>query len=386
MNSGRAMLDAATAAPLHPAARQALEVALDRAWADPTQVHHEGRVARLHLDAARESVAASLGISPAEIFFTSGGTDALTDAVSGVLRDRRADGATLITSAVEHSAVLRVADAYADAGGSVRTLGVDRLGRIALDDLQAGLSSGAPVAAVCVQAGNQEVGTRQPIEEVSDALGSTGIPLVMDASQALGRIPLPAGWQVLAASARPWGGPPGVGILAVRAGSRWRARGQVHDRERGRSPGFSGIPFAVAAAAALEAVVADRARDADVSTALIDRARAAISTSIPDVEMLGDPVHRLPHILAFSCLYADGESLVTELDRRGIAVASGSACTSDQQRPSHVLAAMGVLTGGNVRLTLPLGCPTEHVDRFLAVLPEVVAQVRSVVQAGGCEH
>jgi cysteine desulfurase len=203
----------------------------------------------------------------------------------------------------------------------------------------------------------------------------------MDASQALGRIRIPQGWQVLAASARPWGGPPGVGILAVRAGTAWRARGEIHDRERGRAPEFSGLPFAVAAAAALEAVMRDQPQEAATSAAHIDRARAAIDATVPDIELLGDPLRRLPHILAFSCLYADGESIVTELDRQGIAVASGSACTSDTRRPSHVLAAMGVLTGGNVRLTLPIGCPPEHVDRLCAALPETVARIRAVVQA-----
>ena len=339
----------------------------------------------MHLDAARESVAASLGVSPAEVCFTSSGTEALSEAVSGVLRDRRASGGVLVTSAVEHSAVLRMADAYADTGGPVLTLGVDRLGRANLGTLSETLDEGTRVAAVCLQAGNQEVGTLQPVREAAEALAGRGTPLVMDASQALGRIPLPEGWQVLAASARPWGGPPGVGILAVRAGTRWRPRGEVHDRERGYSPAFAGIPYAVAAAAALEAVLADRERDAAQSRASIDRLRAAIAADIPDVDVLGDPRDRLPHLLAASFLYVDGESLVTELDRLGIGVASGSACSSDLRRPSHVLSAMGAFTGGNLRISLPIASPPEHIERLIEVLPGVVAQTRSVVQAGGRE-
>ena len=188
-----------------------------------------------------------------------------------------------------------------------------------------------------------------------------------------------------AASAHKWGGPPGVGVLLVRKGARWRNPFPADDRVDERVAGFENVPAALAAAAALRAVVEERDEVNPRQHALIDRIRAEVAR-LPDVEVVGDPVARLPHLLTFSCLYVDGEALVTELDRRGFGIASGSACTASTLTPSHVLAAMGVLTHGNVRLALPW--PTEAspledteaaVDRFLALLPEVLVELRGRV-------
>jgi cysteine desulfurase len=133
----------------------------------------------------------------------------------------------------------------------------------------------------------------------------------------------------------------------------------------------------VAAAAALRAVRAEAAAEAVRLHALVDRIRSTVAATVPDVEVVGDPVDRLPHVVTFSCLYVDGEALLHTLDRHGFAVSSGSACTADTLRPSHVLAAMGVLTHGNVRASLHRGTTTEDVDRFLAVLPAAVAGIRA---------
>jgi len=148
------------------------------------------------------------------------------------------------------------------------------------------------------------------------------------------------------------------------------------------------VPAAVAAAASLRAVLAERAEAAasgteDPRRALVARIRERVAATVPDVEVVGDPDDRLPHVVTFSCLYVDGEALLGALDRHGFAVGSGSACTSATLEPSHVLAAMGVLTHGNVRIALPRGVTAEQVDAFLAVLPGVVAQVRGAVGAGG---
>ena len=184
-------------------------------------------------------------------------------------------------------------------------------------------------------------------------------------------MPLPAGWSVLAADARTWGGP-AVGVLAVRTGVRWRSPLPADEREAGRVPGVPDVPAIVAAAASLRAVEAEREATAARHRAMVGRLRAAVPSLVPDTEVLGDPVERLPHIVTFSCLYADGESLLRELDRRGFAVSSGSSCTSSTLEPSHVLVAMGALTSGNVRVSLHAGTTDAELDRFLAVLPEVV--------------
>jgi cysteine desulfurase len=178
-----------------------------------------------------------------------------------------------------------------------------------------------------------------------------------------------------------------VGVLAVRAGVRWRSPWPEDEAELGRQPGGVAVPAALAAAASLQAVLATRDAEDARRRALVQRVREAVAAGVPDVEVVGDPDRRLPHLLTFSCLYVDGEALVTELDRAGIAVGSGSACTASTLEPSHVLAAMGVLTHGNVRVGLPAGRPEgaleADVERFLAVLPDAVARVRALLGTTG---
>jgi cysteine desulfurase len=169
-----------------------------------------------------------------------------------------------------------------------------------------------------------------------------------------------------------------VGLLLVRKGARWRPPFPVDERIDERAPGFENVPAALAAAAALQAVVAERDEVGTRQRALVDDVRRRV-TGIPDVDVVGDPDDRLPHLVTFSCLYVDGESLVTELDRLGFAVASGSACTASTLTPSHVLAAMGALTHGNVRLSLTRDASQQQVDAFLDALPGVVERLRAEV-------
>lgn len=202
------------------------------------------------------------------------------------------------------------------------------------------------------------------------------MPLLVDAAQTAGRLPIPPGWSVLTASAHKWGGPAGVGVLAVRKGTRFRSPLPLDERERRRVPGFENVPAVVAAAAALRAMAAEAEAEQARLSALVDRIREQVPRLVPDVEVIGDPVERAPHIVTFSCLYVDGEALLTELDKAGFAVSSGSSCTASTLRPSHVLEAMGVLTHGNVRVSLPRGTSADEVDEFLAVLPELVHRIR----------
>jgi cysteine desulfurase len=194
----------------------------------------------------------------------------------------------------------------------------------------------------------------------------------------MGRLPLPRGWSVAAGSAHKWGGPAGTGVLLVRKGSPWRNPYPVDERVDERGSGFENVPATLAAAAALQAVVADRTETHARQHALIARVREAV-TAIPDVEVVGAPDDRLPHLVTFSCLYVDGEALVTRLAEKGFGVASGSACTASTLAPSHVLEAMGVLTHGNVRLSLTATTSQDEVDRFLGVLPGVVGDLRAEV-------
>jgi cysteine desulfurase len=352
--------DAATAMPPHPVARQAFLAALDDGWADPGKLYTPARRARHLLDAARATAADVLGVRPDELHFTAGGTDAVRRAVSGVRSAR--DLRRVVHSAVEHSAVIKAAGADATA------VPVSLTGRVDLAALERALDS-PEVAMAAVQSANHEVGTLQPVEEAARLCAAAGVPLLVDAAQSIGRTPLPTGWSLLTGSARKWGGPAGVGLLAVRKGTRWE--------QPWESP--TDVPAILAAAASLRAVHQEAAAESARLSALVDEIRATVAATVADVEVVGEPVSRLPHIVTFSCLYVDGEVLLHALDRAGFAVSSGSACTADTLRPSHVLAAMGVLTHGNVRVSLHSGVTGDDVRRFLAVLPGLVADVRAEV-------
>ncbi|MFF9979927.1 cysteine desulfurase/sulfurtransferase TusA family protein [Streptomyces erythrochromogenes] len=366
--------DSASAAPLHPVARQALQASLDEGWADPARLYREGRRARLLLDAAREAAAEAVGCRADELVFTPSGTHAVHAGVAGVLAGRRRVGGHLVVSAVEHSSVLHSAAAHEARGGSVFEVPVDRWGAVSAAGYANALLPETALA--CLQSANHEVGTVQPVAEVAEVCGAAGVPLLVDAAQSLAWGPVEGSWSVLAASAHKWGGPPGVGLLAVRKGVRFSAQGPADERESGRSPGFVNLPAIVAAAASLRAVRAEADAEAARLRVLVDRIRRRVVRLVPDVEVVGHADRRLPHLVTFSCLYVDGEALLHELDRAGFSVSSGSSCTSSTLTPSHVLRAMGVLSEGNVRVSLPPGTPAAEVNAFLEVLPGAVAGVR----------
>lgn len=353
-------LDAAAGLPLHPAAREALLAALDDGWADPRKLYGAGRRARLLLDGAREAVAALLGARPDELSFTPSGTAAVHLGLRGALAGRRRTGRHVVLSAVEHSSVLQaVADAPATA------VPVDRLGRVEPDDVLAALRPDTALA--CLISASHEVGTVQPVPEVAQRCAEAGVPLLVDAAQTVGRGPVPPGWSLLAASAHKWGGPPGLGVLAVRTGIRFPVE---------REPGTLPLPSVLSAAVGLQAAAAEAAAQDARLRPLVDRMRLQIPQTVPDVQVVGDPVRRLPHLLALSFPYADGEVLQRALDREGFAVSSGSSCATSALAPSHVLEAMGLLTSGHVRVSLHRGTTEADVERFLEVLPRVVAEQR----------
>jgi cysteine desulfurase len=273
-----------------------------------------------------------------------------------------------VHSAIEHSAVLYAAQAQVAAGGAAVSVPVDGLGRVALDDWATAVAAPGVALASLISA-SHEVGTTQPVAAAAALCADAGVPLLVDAAQSVGRMAVPDGWSLLTASARKWGGPPGVGLLVVRKGTRFDGPSPEADAPD--------LPAIVASAAALRAVAASARADAVRLSALVERVRATVAATVPDVEVVGDPVDRLPHIVTFSCLYVDGEALLHALDRRGFAVSSGSSCTSSTLRPSHVLEAMGVLSHGNVRVSLHPGTDEADVDRFLAELPQVVADLRA---------
>ncbi|MFC7273374.1 cysteine desulfurase family protein [Paractinoplanes rhizophilus] len=365
-----AYMDAATAVPLHPVAAEALVAALADGWADPARLYSASRRAQQLSDAARAAFAEALAVRPDEVSFWSSGTQAAQAAVLGGLLGRRRQGQTLVHSAIEHSAVLHAAHQ----GQSVE-VGVDRLGRLDLAAWDDAVSAPGVALAGLISA-SHEVGTVQPVAAAAECCAESGVPLYVDAAQSVGRVPVPPGWSLLSASAHKWGGPPGVGVLVVRKGVRWISPYPQDDLYRPGAIGALDLPAVVAAAASLRAVLAEAQTEGVRLSALVDRIRERVAATVPDIEVVGDPDDRLPHLVTFSCLYVDGEALLHALDRAGFAVSSGSSCTASTLRPSHVLEAMGVLSHGNVRVSLHRGTTEAEVDRFLAVLPEIVANIR----------
>lgn len=364
-------LDAASTTPLHPVAKQALEAALADGWADPTRLYGQGRRARQLLDAAIGSVAETLGVHEDEVHFTGGGSSAVHSGILGALEANRQHGTTLLHSDVEHSSVLHAAAWHEKRGGTAVGAPVDRTGRVRLDRLEEIMATFSP-AVVAVQSANHEVGTIQPVEQVANACGSA--VLVVDAAQSLGRMPVPDGWSILTGSARKWGGPAGVGLLIVTKRTRW-SNPWPHDPGEPFAGHAMNLPAIVAAAASLRAVAAEREAENARLRSLTDtiRRRAA---DIAWLEVVGDAQDRLPHIVALSYPFEDGEPMLLELDRSGFEVSAGSSCTAAILRPSHVLEAMGVLSHGSIRLSLHRDVTAEDVDRFTRVLPQVMKRLR----------
>jgi len=367
-------LDCSSGEPLLPEAREAWLLAASSGWGDPRRLHRPGRLAAQALDVARARVAAHVGARPDEVVLTGPLAPTVQAAVAGLALGRRRVGRTVVTSAVEHSAVLGAAAAY----GDHVSVGVDLVGRL---DLAAWAEAvGAPgVALACLQVANHEVGTLQPYVAAAEVCRAAGVPLVLDATTALGRVDTTdlGAWSVLLGWAGAYGGPESVGFMVVRRGTRWRAPFPADDHQEGRWPGTVDVPAVWSAAAALDAASGVRVDVGARQRTLIDRVRRELSARVADVDVVGDPVDRVPHLLTFSVLYVDGEALTLELDRAGFAVASGSACSASSEHPSHVLAAMGALTHGNVRLGLTRTTGEADVDAFLDVLPRVVDEIRS---------
>jgi cysteine desulfurase len=354
----RVFLDTSSGDRLHPAARQAYEATLDTAYADPRQVHHPGRTARLVLDNARTATAEALGVEPDEVLFTGSGSAAVARGLIGLHAAREASGDAVVRGGVESDAVVQ---AISWAGANDRVLSVDPQGRVSLDGLDLDR-----VTLVALQTACAEIGTLQPLDALAERLED--VPLFVDATASAGRLPLPRTWSVAAASAHAWGGPAGVGVLLVRRDVPWIDPFPWDDPRESDAPGLLHVPSVFAAAAALQATVADRDAENLRLQSLVAWIRR-VAGSIRDVTVLGDPSERLPHVVTFTVPGADAEALVRALDERGFAVAGSSA-------PSRVLDVLRVTTPG--RLTVSLGRDTteDDVERVVSLLPTVVADVR----------
>lgn len=353
-------------------AREALLAGLEDGWADPSRLSSESRRARALLDGSREAIADALGAQVEMVQFTSSAVSGLERVITSIWTARRGRD-DVVVSAVERDATVHAAQFAA--GRAPKEVGVDGHGRLNLDSLTAELGDPG-VALAAIQHANHELGTVQDLDAIFEQTSARGIPLVVDATSSIGHIAAPDSWNALVANPADWGGPSGLGVVALRPDTRWLPAWPEGDDW---APGGVSVPLALAAAVALQERL-EQADDTAVRLAgIIDMVRTRMG-DVPGVDVDGDPERRLPHVLTFSCLYVDGEALLTRLDREGFAVGSGSACTTSSLEPSRVLAAIGALTHGNVRIALHPGITLSDMDRFVAVATQAIADLRA--QAG----
>jgi cysteine desulfurase len=348
----RVQLDHNATTPLRPEVRALLVDRLERLRGNPSSVHASGREARAWLDEARERTAAALGCHEEEVVFTSGGTESIQIALAGAAR-AAGPGRGLVTTRVEHSAVLAAAERLEREGRPVERLPVDAQGRVRLEDLDRALDaqgSGARHALVSIQAANNELGTLQPLAAVGERLAAwgPGRPLFhTDAVQALGKIPVRlAEWRADLASfsLHKVGGPLGVGLLIRRRGVAVEPLLGSGSQEGGLRPGTENVPAISAGALAVELAVREQEACAARVRALCLSCWHDLQLNVPGIELNGPPVdapHRLPNTLNVSFPGADGRTLVARLDLEGLEVSAGSACASGSLEPSHVLLALG---------------------------------------------
>ena len=357
-------LDANATTPLSREVMAQMMPALEELFANPSSVHKPGQDARALVDAARERCAAALGCAPREIIFTSGGTEADALAVLGT-RPRK-----VVTTAVEHPAVLGPCAAVPEC---VR-IPVSGSGELDLDALRRAL----PGASLCsVMAANNETGVIFPIARVAALCREAGVPLHVDAVQAAGKVPLDFPWDLVSLSAHKISGPKGAGLLAAR--KKVSAVQTGGHQERGRRAGTENVAAIVGMGAALERAVAQQSELEIRLRPLRDRLEAA-AREIPGARIAGADLPRTCNTLNVAFEGCEGETLLSALDLEGIAVSTGSACSSGSLEPSPVLLAMGypkALARGAIRFSLWSGNTEEEVERVCAVLPAVVARARS---------
>jgi len=377
-------LDHAATTMVDPAVLDAMLPYLGGQYGNPSSIHTLGRAALSALDDAREIVAAVLGAGRKEIIFTGGGTEANNLAIKGVAleQQRRGRGKHLITSAVEHHAVLHACEYLQSFGFELTVLPVDGYGQISVEDVRAALRPDTVL--VSVMHANNEVGTIQPIAEIGAICRQAQVPFHCDAVQAAGSLLLDVdalNVDLLTLAAHKFYGPKGVGVLYVRHGTTLLPQINGGGQERRRRAGTENVAGIVGLAEALQRAEQRREAYKAHCAVLRDRLAEGVLRAIPHTMLNGHPSERLPNNVNLSFDYVEAESVLLLLDQHGICASSGSACSSGSIEPSHVLTAMqvpGDRANGTVRFSLGKDTTAEEIDQVLAVLPEAIRRLREV--------
>lgn len=378
-------LDHSATTPTDTAVVEAMLPYFTEFYGNPSSIHAVGRRANAALAAARRTIAGLIGARPGEIIFTSGGSEGDNMALRGIALARRAaTGANhIITSAVEHHAVLHTAEDLRDHYGFTLTiLPVDEYGLVHVEEVAAALGDGRAVALVSIMYANNEVGAIQPIAEIGALCRPLGVPLHTDAVQAVGKLPLQVDQlqvDALSTSAHKFYGPKGVGFLYLRSGVPFQPTQTGGSHEANRRAGTENVPLIVGMARALEIAEAEREAENARLRLLRDRLIGSILEEVAGAHLTGPADRRLDSHASFTISGVEAEGVLIALDLAGVAASSGSACTSAAQQPSHVLQAMGVSATdavGGLRLTLGRSTTMEDVDYVIEKLPQIVRQIK----------
>lgn len=373
-------LDHNATTPVDPAVREAMLPYLGDRFGNPSSIHAVGRTARVALDEARDEVAALIGADPLSVVFVGSGSEANNMAIRGIAAAQRDHGRHFVVSAVEHSSVLETFRALEADGFSTTVVPVDETGMVEPKDVAAAITD--ETLLVAVLHANNEVGTIQPIEEVAALARERGVPLLVDAVQAAGKMPVDVGalgCDMASFSCHKLYGPKGVGVLYIRQGLELKSLITGGSHEMRRRAGTENVAGIVGFGVACRLAAERREEYEKWMQQLRDRLWKGIAERISGVVLNGNPVSRLPNTLNVSFEAVEGESVVIGLDLEGVAVSTGSACASGKVKPSHVLVAMGldeVRVRGSVRFSLGRGTTESDIDHVLEVLPPVIERLR----------
>ena len=375
-------LDHNATTPVDPAVRDAMLPYLEEGFGNPSSLHSFGRTARVALDEARDSVAALVGADPLSVVFVSSGTEANNLAIRGTAAAHRDRARHLVVSAVEHNSVMETCRALEADGFRTTIVPVDETGRVDPEAVAEAISD--ETLLVALMHANNEVGTIQPVEKVAELARERGVPVLVDAVQTVGKIPLDVlamGCDMVSLSSHKLYGPKGAGALYVRKGLELKAHITGGAHELRRRAGTENVPCIVGFGAACRLAAERREVDEKRTLRLRDRLWKGVAERITGVFLNGDPVSRLPNTLNVSFEAVEGESVVINLDLRGIAVSTGSACSSGKVTLSPVLLAMGLdeaRAGGSVRFSLGRGTTEDDIDHVLDILPPVIHRLRDL--------
>jgi cysteine desulfurase len=375
-------LDHAATTPVAPEVIDAMLPYMREIWGNPSSIHRYGRQASRAVEASRETVAKLLNCTAREIYFTAGGTEADNLAIFGAAYARQEKGKHIITSVIEHHAVLHSVDILEKQGWEITRLPVDEFGLISLDDLKKSIRPDTTL--VTIMHANNEVGVIEPISEIGAICREAGVLFHTDAVQTAGHIPIDVvamNIDLLSLSGHKLYGPKGVGALYIRKGIKIKPLIYGGGHERGMRSGTENVPGIVGLAKAVELAMADMDVEAKREIKLRDKLLDGILARIKDSFVTGHRTKRLPNNASVIIQYVEGEAQLLRLDAVGIAVSSGSACTSGSLDPSHVLTSMGIpvaFAHGSLRLSLGRSTTDEDIDYVLEKLPPVIELLREM--------